>query len=133
MSSGPFSLRDVDWRSAPAGLPEVPPKWAPFLLQKPVSGAITEVLADQVAVLSAGVKAGLKAGLEFVREKNQLSSRMKVLFTEPERCFVRISTPEIGVLPVPVPRPFNLMMLRPEPLVVGEKISSRTSDSANDP
>jgi hypothetical protein len=133
MRSGPFSLRDVDWRSAPAGLPEVPPEWAPFLLQKPVSGAITEVLADQVAVLGAGAKAGLKAGLEFVREKNQLSSRIKVLFTEPERCFVRISTPEIGVLPDSVPRPFKLMMLRPAPLVVGESISSRASDSAKDP
>ena len=75
----------------------------------------------------------MKAGLEFVREKNQLSSRIKVLFTEPERCFVRISTPEIGVLPVSVPRPFNWMMLRPEPIVVGEKISSRASDSAKDP
>ena len=110
----------------------MPPEWAPFLLQQPISGAITEVLADQLAVLSAGSKAGLKAGLEFVREKNQLSSRIKVLFTEPERCFVRISTPEIGVLPDSVPRPFN-WILRPEPLVVGEKISSRASDSAKDP
>jgi hypothetical protein len=132
MRSGPFSLRDVDRRSAPAGLPEVPPEWAPFLLQKPVSGAITEVLADQVAVLSAGAKAGLKAGLEFVREKNQRSTRIRILFTEPEHCFVRISTPEIGILPDSVRRPLN-WILRPEPLVVGEKISSRASDSAKDP
>ena len=54
MRSGPFSPRIGDVGSAPAGLPEVPPEWAPFLLQKPVFGAITEVLADQVAVLSAG-------------------------------------------------------------------------------
>jgi hypothetical protein len=46
MRSGPFSLREVDRRKPPAGRPEVPPEWSPFLLLKPVTGTITEVLEN---------------------------------------------------------------------------------------
>jgi hypothetical protein len=132
MRSGPFSLRDVDRRKPPEGLPEVLSEWAPFLLQKPVAGTITEVLADHVAILSAGAKDGLKAGMEFVRTNRMRSSRLRVLFTETDRCIVRISTPEVGALPDSSPGPFAMMMLRPQPLEVGERVSSRSSDSSTD-
>jgi hypothetical protein len=132
MRSGPFTLSDADRRKPPKGLPEVPPEWAPFLLQKPVSGAITEILGDQVAILSAGAKDGLKAGMEFVRDNRLPSSRIRVLFTETDHCIVRISTPEVGALPDSSSELFAKMMGRPQPIVVGERLSSRPSDPEKD-
>jgi hypothetical protein len=122
MRSGPFSIRNGDDRKVPQGLPEVPPEWAPFLLRKAVEGAIVQVLPNDVAVLSAGAKDGLRAGMEFVRRKG-FASRMKVLFCEADRSWVRISEPARPTLPESSPHPFD-MMLRPEPFVVGERFLS---------
>ena len=96
MRSGPFSLREARKRNPPDGRPEVPRDWGPFLLQKPMAGAISEVLTDQVAVLSAGTSDGIKAGMEFVRESDMGSSPIRVMFTETDRCIVRISPPDVG-------------------------------------
>jgi hypothetical protein len=132
MRSGPFSLRDAERRKAPEGLPEVPPEWASFLLQKPVGGAITAVLANHVAMLSAGARDGLKAGMESVRENQLASSRIRVVYCETDHCLVRLSTPRLDALPESSALSFKMMLLRPEAFVVGEKFSSRASDSGNE-
>ena len=127
MRSGPFSLDDIKREKLPDGLPEVPTEWAPFLLQKPVAGSITEVLADQVAIMTAGSKDGIKSGMEFVREHPRHPFQMKVLFTETDRCCVRLSSPELGALSDSIPESKVMIMLgRPQPLAVGDRISSRS-------
>jgi hypothetical protein len=130
MRSGPFSLAEANRRKSPEGRPDVPPEWAPFLLPKPVTGTITEVLDDQVAIMNAGAKDGLKSGMEFLREKDDpFFSRIKVLFTEAERSFVRIGTPGVG--PLPDSSSWPLLFGGPfgiERLGLGEKVSSRSSD-----
>jgi hypothetical protein len=128
MRTGAFSLREADRPRRPEGVPEVPTEWAPFLLQKPVAGTITEVLADHVAILSAGAKDGVKAGMEFVREIQLPVSRIRVLFTDTDRCIVRIGPPGVGALPDSRPVPFPVMMLGSQPPAVGERFSSRTAD-----
>jgi hypothetical protein len=128
MRSGPFSLRDVDRRKPPEGRPEVPPEWASFLLPKPVTGAITELLEHQVAIIDVGAKDGLKAGMVFVREKNPPFSSdalIKVLFTETDRSFVRVSTPNAG--PLPTSSAFA-RFFPDKPVVLDEKVTSRRSD-----
>jgi hypothetical protein len=131
MRNGRFSLDEVDRHKPPEGRPDVPEAWAPFLLQKPVAGAITELLPNHVAVLSAGAKDGLKAGMEIVRENRLFSSQIRVLFAEPDRSLVRISAPNLSVLPESRPLPFD-MLLRPDPLAVGERFSSLASESPRD-
>jgi hypothetical protein len=130
MRSGPFAtLSPVGRKGRPEGLPEVPPEWASFLLKKPVAGTITEILADEVAVMNVGAKDGLKAGMELVRDDRLHTSRLRVLFTESDRCFVRTIGRGAGTLPA---SSFAGMMgsgfLDPRPLVVGEKVLSQASD-----
>jgi hypothetical protein len=133
LRSGTFSLDDPDLRRPPPGAPEVPAEWAPFLLKKHVSAAVSEILADNVAILNVGAKDGLKAGMEFVREKNPLSPRFKILFTETNRSFVRSSNGGIGALPESSPSAIGARMSRSAPLAVGEKLSSRASDTGKVP
>jgi hypothetical protein len=133
MRSGPFSLRDTNRGKPPEGRPEVPREWASFLLPKPVTGTITELLENQVAIMDVGAKDGLKAGMVFVREKNEPFSReapIKVLFTEADRSFVRISTPNTG--PLPSSSASDLFFSPSKPLGLGEKASSRFSDPRQD-
>ena len=73
MRDGRFSIDSAPRRSHSEGLPEVPREWAPFLLQRPVSGTITEILADQVAIMDVGTRDGVRAGMEFVREEPAVS------------------------------------------------------------
>jgi hypothetical protein len=129
MSDRPLSAQDVRRRRHPEGLPEVPPEWVPFLLQRSVTGAITEVMADEVAIMNVGARDGLMAGMEFVRGDQRRPSGLKVLFTAVDRCVVRISTPEVEALPDSSQTGMMMMMLgRPEPLAVGEKVSSQSTD-----
>ncbi len=134
MRSGPSSLRDVDRRKPPQGQTEVPPEWASFLLQKPITGTITEVLENQVAIMNVGARTGLKAGMVLVREKGDLFSvdtTIKVLFTESDRSFVRIGEPNVG--PLPISSSFeSLQPFRSKPLGPGEKFSSRSSEPKTD-
>jgi hypothetical protein len=126
MRSGPFSLDDPDFRKPPPGLPEVPAEWAPSLLQKPVTAAITELLPNKVAILSVGAKVGLKSGMELFPDGGLGVPRIKILFTETNRSFVRISTFEPEALPDSWPGPLGRMM-RSEIFEVGQKFSSRAS------
>jgi hypothetical protein len=134
MRSGPFSLRNVDRRKPPEGRPEVPREWASFLLTKPVTGTITEVLENQVAIMNVGARDGLKAGMVFLREKSGPFSGqtpIKVLFTETDRSFVRIDTTNVG--PLPNYSSFESRWpFRSKPLGPGEKVSSRSSDAKTD-
>jgi hypothetical protein len=129
MRDGPFSLDAVvDRPKPPQGRPEVPPEWAAFLLPTSVTGTITELLENQVAIIDVGAKDGLKAGMVFIRETNAVFSLMtsiKVLFTEADRSFVRISEPDAG----PLPRSSAARrFFRPtKPLGLLEKLNSRYS------
>ena len=132
MRSGPFFVPNVGRRKPPEGRPEVPPEWASFLLPKPVTGTITEVLENQVAIMNVGARDGLKAGMVFVREQSVPFSGhtpIKVLFTEIDLSFVRIDTPNVGPLPNSSSSSFEILLLfRSKPLGPGEKVSSRSSD-----
>jgi hypothetical protein len=134
MRSGHFSLRDADRRKPPEGRPEVPPAWASFLLPKPVTGTITEVLENEVAIMNVGARDGLKAGMVFSRDKSVPFSGLapiKVLFTETDRSFVRIDTTNVG--PLPNSSSFvSLLPFRDKPLGPGEKVLSRSSDPKTD-
>ena len=135
MRSGPFALADTEGRKArPEGLPEVPQEWVSFLLKKPVAGTITEILPDQVAVMNVGAKDGLKAGMELVREGERRFSRLRVLFTETDRCFVRIIDRGAGTLPtLPVAGMMGMGRFLDPPLMLGEKVWSQSSDPRADP
>jgi hypothetical protein len=134
MRSGPFSLRDVDRRKPPESRPEVPPQWASFLLTKPVTGTITEVLENEVAIMNVGARNGLKAGMVFLRDKSVPFSWLnpiRVLFTETDRSFVRIDTTNVG--PLPNSSSFEPRLpFRSKPLGPGEKVMSRSSDPETD-
>ncbi len=127
MRSGPFSRDDADFRKAPPGLPQVPSEWASFLLPKPVTGTIAELLPNNVAILSAGAYDGLKAGMELLPDGGPGVQPIKILFTETDRSFVRMSTFELGALPDSLPGPMGGMM-RSETVEVGQRFSSRASD-----
>ena len=92
---GPFSMGDSE---RPKGVPEVPPEWAPFLLQKPVNGTITKTLSDFNAIMNLGARDGVRSGMEFLRKKWHPWT-VKVLFTETDRCIIRIKTGKPGTIP----------------------------------
>ena len=123
MRSGSLNLKHLIERKRPEGLPEVPPEWAPFLLQKPVEGEITELLADQMAIMIVGERDGVRSGMEFRRENRLDPCRIKVLFTVTDRCVVRLNPPEVETLPDWSSRMPRMMDLRPQPLAVGERVS----------
>ncbi len=123
MRRGPFSMGDSE---RPKGVPEVPPEWAPFLLQKPVNGTITKILSDSNAIMNLGARDGVRSGMEFLRKKWHPWT-VKVLFTETDRCIIRIKTGKPGTIPDATFEPGHMYPgLRP--LEVGEIISSRSSD-----
>ena len=130
MRDGPFSVQSsFDRPKHPEGRPEVPPEWASFLLPKAVTGRITELLENHVAIMDVGAKDGLKAGMVFMREKNAPFSWLdpiKVLFTETDRSFVRMSTPDAG--PLPKSSRYQRLLQSNKPMGLGEKVSSRFSD-----
>jgi hypothetical protein len=83
-----------------------------------------------VAILDAGAKDGLKSGMEVVRADRSTPIHMKVLFTEADSSVVRLSNPDRSPLPESSPAPIAMeSFLRPEPVAVGEKVSSRLPKS----
>jgi hypothetical protein len=127
MRNGPFVLRRADLEKLPDGVPEVPEEWARFLLPKPVDGTITEVLADETAILNLGAKHGLNSGMELAFEKRDYPFMVKVLFTETDRSVVRLDTRDGRTLPGTshAGMPFK-MLWQDGPFVVGESVSSRS-------
>ena len=67
---GLFYLREGDEAKAVAGQPDLGPKWNPFLLKQPLSGAVVQVEQREtltqrpVVIIDAGARAGLKQGME---------------------------------------------------------------------
>ena len=64
-----------------------------------------------------------------MREKNapfRLNAPIKVLFTETDRWFVRIDTPDAG--PLPSSSAFQRFFRPAKPPGLGEKVTSRPSD-----
>ena len=132
MRSGPFSVPDGHRRKPPEGRPGVPPESAPYLLEKPVAGMITDLLPNHVAILSVGANDRLRPGMEFIRDKLLLYPRIRVLYCDSDHCLVRMSTRDLAVLPESSPRPFEAVLYRAEPFVIGEKLSSRAVEPEDD-
>ncbi len=62
---GSVYLRVGDEKVKPKGLPELPRKWASFLLQGPIEGKIEMVYADGSAKISLGRIDGVLGGMVF--------------------------------------------------------------------
>jgi hypothetical protein len=56
--------------------------------------------------------------MEFVRRNDRRFTRLKVLFCETDRSWVRMSDPGLPVLPEASAPPIIMFMERPEPFVV---------------
>ena len=96
MRSGPTDFELARGQNRHEGLPEVPPEWAPFLLQKPMKGVITDVIADQMAIMNVGGRDGSSPATTKPRRENGLGPReIKVLFTVFDHGVVRLSPPEV--------------------------------------
>ncbi len=105
MRSGEFSLEDTLQHEPPKDLPDVPQEWSPYLLTKPVTGTITEVFSDHLAIMNIGAKDGVRSGMEFVRENRLNPSLVKILFADTDRCVVRLKTRGTGIIPDSSPVP----------------------------
>jgi hypothetical protein len=102
-------------RRPPAGVPLVPKEWEPFLLPKPVSGTIDEVLREDLAMVNVGSKAGVQPGMLLQYENKRTSSEVTVLYVEEGRCLVK----RMG-------RDAMQPLVRPEfSCKIGEMVSSR--------
>jgi hypothetical protein len=124
---GNRDYRGLDVRRPGPGRPQVPAEWSRYLIAKPVTAKISEVVAEHVAVLNAGATNGLKAGMELTRENIRSTQGARVLFCEEKRSFVRIVARELYPLPESSPVRFQIWIMRPQPFRVGEKLSAQES------
>jgi hypothetical protein len=53
-----------DRDKGPSGVPDLPPKWKPYVLENPISGKIVEVSKDGTAILNLGLRDGVFEGME---------------------------------------------------------------------
>ena len=85
---------------AAGGLPELPTRWAPYLLKRPLQGEVIEVLKDEQAIIDLGLGEGLKVGMElfYFGEENALGRRSyglaTVVVAEAHRCTVKVKHPD---------------------------------------
>jgi hypothetical protein len=88
---GDYYLRRNDWNKPVAGLPAVPEPWTKYLLSKPVSGNITELIGKQEAWLNRGADQGLLPGMILTAQGygTLMSSRVKIEAVERTRCRIR--------------------------------------------
>jgi hypothetical protein len=80
---GPFSKIRLE------GIPKVASEWKPYILPKPVTATITELISQELVMLDKGAKEGLRAGMLFVRENDPNSPRYTVLYVDEARCLVK--------------------------------------------
>jgi hypothetical protein len=60
---GTFHLRAGDEDRPATGLPEVPDKWKPYVLKKPVAGKVVSLGEGKTATINLGGKQGMKVGM----------------------------------------------------------------------
>jgi hypothetical protein len=130
MRNGRFASIDHYSGKRPKGMPEVPEEWRPFLLQRPVTAAITELLPNQVVTINAGAKAGLEAGMEICCEHPSDHGSIKILFTENDRSFARSTRapsrglPDSSVVHYPMSEPFYF-----HPFILGDAVWSLSMEA----
>ena len=84
---GSFYLRKGDWEKKVDGLPTVPKTWQPWLLAKPVRGAVTAVLPGGKAIVNMGSRDGVCVGLEMWNTND--FSAVEVIAVAEGSCTVR--------------------------------------------
>ena len=89
LSNGPPAGRNAREPGLPQGAPKVPNEWEPFLLRKPVSGTIYEVLNDDLAMVDVGAQDGVRAGMILGVENNFPRLGVTVLDVQEATCLVK--------------------------------------------
>src|SRR5207249_8391136 len=86
---GDYYLRRNDWAKAVAGGPSVPKQWTRYLLDKPVTGKITELITKQEAWLDLGAEHGILQGMVLTAKTTMVNIKylpVKVESVEKSRC-----------------------------------------------
>jgi hypothetical protein len=89
---GDYYLRGNDWAKAVAGRPIVPWQWTRYLLDKPVTGKITELITKQEAWLDLGAEHGILQGMVLNAKTTMVNIKyipVKVGSVEKSRCRIR--------------------------------------------
>ena len=91
MPYGCYFLRDDDWKSTVAGLPTVHEPWNKYLLSKPVSGKITELIERQEAWVDLGTDHGILQGMMLHAQVRHpwMSPDVTVEAVEKNRCRIK--------------------------------------------
>jgi hypothetical protein len=63
---GKFLMRENDWMIPVSGRPELPAHLAKYLLEKPLTGKVTEVIDQSSAWINLGREHGLEVGMELL-------------------------------------------------------------------
>ncbi len=66
------------------------------------------------------------------RENRAYPAIMKVILADPDRCLVRTRMGRDHIIPGIPAAPKKWMAMSPQPLVVAEKVSTRSADPASD-
>lgn len=88
---GQFYLRQNDWTKQATGSPVVPERWTKFLLGKPATGKITQLINKREAWLDVGAKEGILEGMLLIaRDHGKLMfSKVRVKTVEKDRCRIK--------------------------------------------
>jgi len=108
---GHYYLRRDDWTKAVVGRPTVPTQWTRYLLNKPVTGRITELITKQEAWLDLGAEHGILKDMVLNAKTSMFNIKylpVKVESVEKGRCRIRCEYMDMGY-----------------ELAVGEIVSSR--------
>ena len=96
---GDYYLRRNDWAKAVVGRPAVPTQWTRYLLDKPVTGKITELITKQEAWLDLGAEHGILEGMVLNAKTRMVNIKylpVKVESVEKGRCRIRCEWMDMG-------------------------------------
>ena len=89
---GEYYLRRNDSAKAVAGRPTVPKQWTRYLLDKPITGKITELITKHEAWLDLGAEHGILQGMVLNAKTNIVNRKylpVKVEWVEKSRCRIQ--------------------------------------------
>ena len=87
---GEFYLRAGDWNEPVENAPTFPPEWAAYLLTKPVTAELIEMVDARTGKLNVGEQAGIRPGMILEAGKGKRFPYMvRVVAVEKGTCLVR--------------------------------------------